>query len=86
MIIVSWNIRGFSKPLRRKEVLQKCNKLKVDAFCIMERKLRRNKIARSLRIFYDEWEWKENVQNNRARMIMFWRRKTINMSILSIEE
>lgn len=86
MNIISWNLRGFSKSLRRRDVLCKCNRKKTDLFCILEGKIRRNKLKRCLKIFDEEWEWSANIVNDRAKMILFWRRKTVDLNIINMEK
>lgn len=45
--------------------------------------IRRNKIKRSLKLFHEDCEWSMVIE--RARIILFWRRRTLDINILRIE-
>lgn len=85
MIVASWNVRGFSEPLRRREILHMCNKKKIDILGILETKIKDEEVQEAMSMFREEWKWLVASNFGKSRIIVIWRANTVSISASKIQ-
>lgn len=86
MIILSWNVRGFNKLQRRKDVLQLCESRKADFFGVLETKIKDANLRSYLSIFDENWHWIHSGKNGKSRIIVFWRKNAVSVTSLELSD
>lgn len=86
MKIAAWNMRGFNNPQRREDALQFYRLKSFDVLGILESKLPCDLLPSYLKCFEMEWDWFYSERNGRCRVLLLWKRNSVNVSTLQIHD
>ncbi|XP_039041849.1 uncharacterized protein LOC120180617 [Hibiscus syriacus] len=82
MIIGFWNVRGFNNPHKQLKVFRRLDNYGVDVICLMESRIRRDKVDSFCSAMSADWHYAENYDLiDGGRLWIFWR-KHLSFSIL----
>ena len=80
-----WNIRGFNFPLKQKEVKVKVKKLNVNLVCLVETRVREEKIGEIMNSFLPRWKFCFFIsQHGLGRIWVMWTEDMFSIQICQI--
>ena len=72
MIFLIWNVRGFNHPFKQKEVVSRIKRLKISFVCLIETRVKQNKMQEIINKHFPRWHILHNydyAQNGRIWML-----------------
>ena len=74
MKLLVWNIRGFNHPLKQKEVVSRIKRIKVYFVCLLETRVKKNKMKGIMDKWFHGWKVLHNYSYARnGRIWMLWK-------------
>ena len=55
MKLLVWNVRGFNHPLKQKEVVYRIRRLEVNLVCLLETRVKENKMKEIVDKWFPSW-------------------------------
>ncbi|GAB2286220.1 hypothetical protein Dimus_039749 [Dionaea muscipula] len=83
MILAFWNIRGFNKTLKHKEVQRFLRVHEIDLFALLETKIAQASLDSFMAKYFEAWKFTSNFSSHPAgRILMLWNPRTTSVNIL----